>query len=131
MIKNKKGFTLIELLVVVLIIGILAAVALPQYKKAVVKTQLANMKIIVDAVYDAEQAYVLARGNYTKLFSELNTDIADGPVTLEDSYGMIYSDDSLRDMGWGSCKLSTSTNVNNTAKILFFISSPPKILRIF
>ena len=45
----KKGFTLIEMLVVVLIIGILAGIALPQYRKAVVKSKFAEVDLLVNA----------------------------------------------------------------------------------
>lgn len=64
LLKN-KGFTLIELLVVVLIISILAAIAVPQYRLAVAKTELTKYMAIVKAMADAEEAYFLKNGNYT------------------------------------------------------------------
>lgn len=73
--NKNQGFTLIELLVVVLIIGILSAVALPQYQKAVLKSRLVNARIALSALEKAQQEYYLANGKYTADVSELSIEI--------------------------------------------------------
>jgi len=68
----KKAFTLIELLVVVLIIGILAAVALPQYQKAVVKARCTQAIITLKAITDAQERFALANDEYTDDLGDLD-----------------------------------------------------------
>ena len=62
-----KGFTLLELLVVVLIIGILAAVASPQYKMAVTKAKVAAILPIMRRWKDAYMEWKLIHGSYCKV----------------------------------------------------------------
>jgi len=73
--KKRAGFTLIELLVVVLIIGILSAVALPQYEKAVEKSRAAEAMALVKAVGQANLVYYMANGKYTSDLRDLDLDI--------------------------------------------------------
>ena len=73
--NGNNGFTLIELLVVVLIIGILAAVAVPQYQKAVEKSRAAQAISLVKSIYQAEQSYYLANNTWPTDFDELAVEI--------------------------------------------------------
>ncbi len=70
--KNKKGFSLIELLVVVLIIGILTAIALPQYQLAKDKAEFMKYQSMVSSLRDAYDEYVLIHGEGTKNFDDLS-----------------------------------------------------------
>ncbi len=75
--KNTQAFTLIELLVVVLIIGILAAVALPQYQKAVMKSRVAEILLRLRDMHIAQQLCV----EEGKLGGNVNNWTLDFPLT--------------------------------------------------
>ena len=101
--KTAQGFTLIELLVVVLIIGILAAVAVPQYKKAVYKSRYSALKPLVKALADAEEVYYMANNQYATTIEELDIDFPETPT--DTTNGKYY-------FPWGYCVLSPNQAIS-------------------
>ncbi len=102
--KSNKGFTLIELLVVVLIIGILASIAVPQYQKSVIKTKYNTLKEITRSIATAQEAYYLANGKYAETFEKLDITMPE-PIEIIDispKYDYNYN--------WGFCRISKFDN---------------------
>ena len=89
----KTGFTLIELLVVVLIIGILAAVALPQYQRAVDKARFVQLQTAMDSLKKSNELYFLANGSYATDFDTF--DIPSGCTLTTNKSRLACS--------WGGC----------------------------
>ncbi len=99
--EKRAGFTLIELLVVVLIIGILSAVALPQYTKAVDKGRAMQAVSLLTAMNKAQQVYYMANGTYARSLDELDIGLPSWERKIENSPGIDYF------YPWGYCTHDT------------------------
>ena len=73
--ERQDGFTLVELLVVVLIIGILSAIALPQYQKAVARSRVVEAIVSLRTLTTAQQEYYMANGGYATNLEELSVQV--------------------------------------------------------
>ena len=115
------GFTLIEMLVVVLIIGILVAVALPQYNKAVEKSKSAQAVALLKTVYQAAESYYLANGQWPTAFNQLDVQI---PWTGNTKwYTHSEATDTLSNEDW-SIQLHNNLMYNNLGVYVGRISGP-------
>ncbi len=98
---NRKGFTLIELLIVVVIIGILAAIAIPKFANTKEKAYIASMKSDLRNLIHAEEGY----------FADFTTYTTDLGAQYGESPGVTVALASVTGTGWKATSLHTGTNV--------------------
>src|SRR5438105_14579759 len=109
---NRKGFTLIELLIVVVIIGILAAIAIPKFANTKEKAYLASMKSDLRNLVTAEEAYFADSVKYS-------ASIGAGGVVFTQSTGNTAPVINTTADGW----TANITNVNTTKTCSIYIGS--------
>jgi len=69
--KNKKGFTLIELMIVVAIIGILAALAIPDFMKMMAKSKQSEARTNLSAIYTMQSSYFGTHNTFGNTFGRI------------------------------------------------------------
>jgi prepilin-type N-terminal cleavage/methylation domain-containing protein len=103
MMSNRKGFTLIELLIVVVIIGILAAIAIPKFANTKEKAYVASMKSDLRNLITADEAY----------FSDNNSTYAATITAMGTNYrassGVTVTMGTVTNTGWGASATHVST----------------------
>jgi prepilin-type N-terminal cleavage/methylation domain-containing protein len=101
--RNTKGFTLIELLIVVVIIGILAAIAIPKFANTKEKAYVASMKSDLRNLITAQEAY----------FADNNSNYAASIAAMGTNYrassGVTVVLGTVTNTGWSATSTHTST----------------------
>ena len=90
--QSKQGFTLIELLIVVVIIGILAAIAIPKFSATREKAFIATMKSDLKNLASQQEVYFNDNFSYASALPDAQADVSDGvTVTINEATGTGWS----------------------------------------
>ena len=73
--EGRAGFTLVELIIVVIIIGILASIAIPQFSKTMERSRIAEASAVLGALRGAQLRYKLENTDYTTSYLKLDIDL--------------------------------------------------------
>ncbi len=121
----RSGFTLIELLVVVLILGILVAVAVPQYQIVVAKTHIMRLMKLMQSIQYAQQEYYLTNGIYADDFDSLSIGMSANGEKCNRLYtsGTWYTKQQCRKYNDFSCVISSNDSWT-TGAIVCAIQTP-------
>ena len=109
----QKAFTLIELLVVVLIIGVLAAIAFPQFQTAIDKSRYATLMPLAKSVANAQESYYMAAGNYSPDLAYLDVQLPTSPLGSSAEIGDGTTVEISERNGYDYVKLSKNDLENN------------------
>ena len=107
---NRTGFTLIELLIVVVIIGIIAAIAIPKFSNTKEKAYIASMKADLRNLVTAEEGYFADSTAYTGT-TDCNTPPAPGSVAWCPSTGNTLDRVRIQKGGWTARVINANTAV--------------------
>ncbi len=105
------GFTLIELLVVVLIIGVLAAIAFPQYQKVIKRSRAAELRVLIKNIEEAQKNYLMANGTYTQCLNDLDVHVLSSFTNFTETDGCITA--ATKGTGDQKVTLSASRYLDN------------------
>ena len=109
---NRKGFTLIELLIVVVIIGILAAIAIPKFANTKEKAYIAAMKSDLRNLVTAQESYFADNTTYTTDLGTGFTESAGVTVTITAATGLGWAATAAHNGTTQTCGIATGNATN-------------------
>ena len=118
---NRKGFTLIELLIVVVIIGILAAIAIPKFAATKDKAKLASVKSDIRNLMTAEESYFSDNQSYTgslptSIYAVSSGNAISSLTTASNGYTATISNASIS-TGTSACTVHVGAGATNDGVI--------------